>query len=63
MNAFTANVLGTAGLLARPRHDDDGAPPAMTPPPASQARAVTRYAWLAPGSRVEWSELAAGGER
>jgi hypothetical protein len=36
MNVFTANDLEAAGLLAR--HDDGGAPSAVTRPPASEGQ-------------------------
>jgi hypothetical protein len=38
MNAFTASDLKAADPLALARHDGDGAPPAVTPPPASDGR-------------------------
>jgi hypothetical protein len=38
MNVFATHDLEAANLLALPRLDDDGAPPAVTSPPA---RAVT----------------------
>jgi hypothetical protein len=39
MNIFAANDLEAADLLALARLDDDGAPPAVIPPPASDGRA------------------------
>ena len=41
MNVFAADDLEAADLLALARLDDDGAPPAVTPPPAGTAGAVT----------------------
>jgi sigma-54 dependent transcriptional regulator, acetoin dehydrogenase operon transcriptional activator AcoR len=38
MNVFTASDLEAADLLALARPGDDGAPPAVTPPPASDGR-------------------------
>ena len=38
MNVFTANDLEAADLLALARLDDDGAPPAVTPPLASDGQ-------------------------
>lgn len=38
MNAFTANDAGAADALALARLDDDGAPPAVTPPQASEGQ-------------------------
>ena len=37
MNVFAANDLEAADLLALARLDDDGAPPAVIPPPARAA--------------------------
>jgi hypothetical protein len=46
MNAFTAHDLEAEDLLALARLDDDGAPPAVTPPQASdgQGRRAIRLA-------------------
>jgi len=49
MNVFAADDLEGADLLALARLDDDGAPPAVIPPPAKDGQAVRRYAWPAPG--------------
>ena len=38
MNVFAADDLEAADLLALARLDDDGAPPAVTPPPARDGR-------------------------
>ena len=38
MNVFAAKELEAADLLALARLDDDGAPPAVTPPPARDGR-------------------------
>jgi hypothetical protein len=38
MNVFAASDLEAADLLAPARVDDDGAPPAVTPPPARDGR-------------------------
>ena len=38
MNVFTANDLQAADLLALARPGDGGAPPAVTPPPASHGQ-------------------------
>jgi hypothetical protein len=39
MNVFAANDLEAADLLALARLDDDGAPPAVIPPPARDGQA------------------------
>ena len=46
MNVFAANDLEAADFLALARLDDDGAPPAVIPPPArdGQGRHVIRLA-------------------
>ncbi len=46
MNDFAANDLEAADLLALARPGDEGAPPAVTPPPASdgQGRHAIRLA-------------------
>ena len=38
MNGFAANDLEAADLLALARLDDDGAPSAVTPPPAGDGQ-------------------------
>jgi len=38
VNAFTANDAGAADAVALARLDDDGAPPAVTPPQASEGQ-------------------------
>jgi len=67
MNVFTASDLEAAGLLAR--HDDGGAPSAVTPPPASDRQGPAGPAgpvvavvagW---GRHVARSELVAGRDR
>ena len=65
MNAFTANDLEAADALAR--LDDDGAPPAVTPPQASegQGRRAIRLAGTGQvtASRAEMIAAALGRAR
>jgi hypothetical protein len=67
MNTFTANDLGAADLLALARLDDDGAPPAVTPPRASdgQGRHAIRLAGTGQvtASRAEMIAVASGRAR
>ena len=66
MNAFTASDLEAADLLALARHDD-GAPPAVTPAPASdgQGRHAIRLAGTGQvtASRAEMIAAAPGRAR
>jgi len=50
MNVFAANDLEAADLLALARLDDDGAPPAVTPPPARDGRGRHAIRLAAPAS-------------
>jgi hypothetical protein len=63
MNVFAANELEAADLMALARYDD-GAPAAVTPPPAGdgQGRPAMRVAGSG-GRRVARSEFAAGADR
>ena len=55
MNVFAANDLEAADLLAPARLDDDGAPAAVTPPPARDGRG--RYAIPFAGAVVRVREV------
>ncbi len=67
MNTFTANDLGAADALALAWLDDDGAPPAVTPPRASdgQGRHAVRLAGAGQvtASRAEMIAVASGRAR
>ncbi len=50
MNVFAANDLEAADMLALARLDDDGAPPAVTPPPARDGQGRDAIRLAAPAS-------------